>query len=418
MAATAGNGRFAGAVHDPMQQFAELAGDVRDPYAMLAVLREISPVNRVSLEVQRGQPRDEKPSPSAELDTAVSYECVARVLTDPVRFSSGAWAMSLGQVLGKTIMQMDSPEHLRHRALVAKVFRARALEQWGDTLIAVTINELIDAFAADGHADLVRQLTIPFPVQVIARILGLPRADYPHFLQLSAELIGVAQNWDRGLAASRELRAYFAEIIAARRRNPRGDLVSQLVLAEVDGQRLRDDEIYPFLMLMLPAGAETTYRSLGNLLFGLLTYPAQLAAVRADRSLLPQAIEEGLRWEAPVLSIPRIAVGDVELGGVSIPDGAVVTLSLGAANRDPRCYPDPDTFDIFRSAKQHLSFGHGPHLCLGMHLARLETRLLLNAVFDRLQNLRIDPAAHDPHIHGRWMRSPPDLPVLFDPEHP
>jgi cytochrome P450 len=250
---------------------------------------------------------------------------------------------------------------------------------------------------------------------VIARILGLPEADWPRFVRLSTELIAVMRNWDRALAASRELRGYFADIITERRRNTRDDLVSQLVRAEVDGHQLSDDEIYPFLLLLLPAGAETTYRSSSNLLFGLLTHPDQLDAVRADRSLVPQAIEEALRWETPLLTVARVATEDVELGGVKIPEGGFVAVSLGAANRDPGRYSDPDAFDIFRDAKQHISFGDGPHRCLGMHLARLETSVLLNAVLDRLPNLRLDPAAEDPHIHGLIFRSPPDLPVQFDP---
>ena len=322
--------------------------------------------------------------------------------------------MTIGQVMGRTILEMDPPEHQRHRALVAKAFRARVLDQWSDTIIGATISELIDAFAGDGRADLIPQLTFPFPVRVIARILGLPEADWPRFLRLSTELIAVMRNWDRAAAASRELRGYFAEIIADRRRHPRDDLVSQLIEAEVDGHRLSDDEIYPFLLLLLPAGVETTYRSSSNLLFGLLWKPAQLDAVRADRDLVPQAIEEALRWEIPLLTVARKATQDVELGGVRIPAGAFVAVSLGAANRDPRRYAQPDAFDIFRADKQHISFGDGAHRCLGMHLARLEMRVMLNAVLDRLPGLRLDPAFDDVHIHGLIFRSPPNLPVRFD----
>jgi cytochrome P450 len=249
----------------------------------------------------------------------------------------------------------------------------------------------------------------------MARVLGLPEADWPRFLRLSTELIGIMRNWDRAVAAGQELRGYFAEIIADRRRNTRDDLVSQLIEAEVDGHRLSDEEIYPFLLLLLPAGAETTYRSSSNLLFGLLSHPEQLDAVRADRGLVPQAIEEALRWETPSLTVARTATQDVELGGVRIPAGAFVTVSLGAANRDPERYLLPDAFDIFRVDRQHVSFGDGAHKCLGMHLARLEMRILLNAVLDRLPGLRLDPGAEDLHIHGLLFRSPPNLPVRFDP---
>jgi cytochrome P450 len=146
----------------------------------------------------------------------------------------------------------------------------------------------------------------------------------------------------------------------------------------------------------------------------LLSEPDQLEAVRADRGLVPQAIEEALRWESPLLTVARSATEEVELGGVRIPAGGFVAVSLGAANRDPGQYAEPDAFDIFRERAQHTSFGDGAHKCLGMHLARLEMRVLLNAVFDRLPGLRLDPDADDPHIHGLIFRSPPNLPVRFD----
>src|SRR5580698_23334 len=373
LARTPGRDGLPEASYDPMRQFAELAGDVRDPYPMLAGIREDSPVLRFDFGPRSGHRSrlDPKAPRVPSLFTVTSYELAQRVLTDNVRFSSAGYATTIGQVMGRTILQMDPPEHLRHRPLVARAFRARVLDQWSDTIIGATVSELIDAFAGDGHADLIPQLTFPFPVRIMARILGLPESDWPRFLRLSTELIAVMRNWDRAVAASRELRGYFGEIIADRRRNTRDDLVSQLVRAEVDGHRLKDEEIYPFLLLLLPAGAETTYRSSGNLLFGLLGDPAQLDAVRADRGLVPAAIEEALRWETPALTVARTATADLELGGVRIPAGALVAVSLGAANRDPAVYPDPDAFDIFRENKQHMSFGDGPHTCIGMHLARL-----------------------------------------------
>ena len=415
MVTTPGQDDAAGGGYDPMWQFAELAGDVRDPYPMFAGIRADTPVLQIHFGPgSGGRSRTDPKAPRiTSLFTVTSYELAQQVLTDSERFSSAGYAANIGQVLGRSILQMDPPEHLRHRALVARAFRARVLDQRSDSIIGATISELIDAFAADGHADLVPQLTFPFPVRVIARILGLPEADWPRFLRLSTELIAVMRNWDRAMAASRELRGYFAKIIAERRRHTHDDLVSQLIEAEVDGRRLSDEEIYPFLLLLLPAGAETTYRSSSNLLFGLLSRPDQLDAVRADRGLVPQAIEETLRWETPALTVARTATQDVELGGVRIPAGGFVAVSLGAANRDPERHADPDTFDVFRADKQHLSFGDGAHKCLGMHLSRLEMRILLTAVLDRLPGLRLDPGAEDPHIHGLLFRSPPNLPVRF-----
>ena len=184
-------------------------------------------------------------------------------------------------------------------------------------------------------------------------------------------------------------------------------------MAELDGERLDDEEIFSFLRLLLPAGVETTFRSSGNFIHALLTHPDQLDALRLDRSLMPQAIEEALRWEPPLLITSRVVTRDTELRGIPVPAGANVTVMLGAANRDPDRYREPDRFDIFRDPKQHISFGHGPHMCLGMHLARMETRVAVDALLDRLPDLRLDPEGDDPHIHGQIFRSPTALPALF-----
>jgi cytochrome P450 len=308
---------------------------------------------------------------------------------------------------------MDEPEHRRYRSLVSAAFSQKALAQRQHELVERVGNELIDRFADRGRADLVREFTFPYPTQIIAGLLGLPREDYPQFQRWSISLLSIVVNWERAVTASAALRDYFAPILAARRQDPRDDLISGLARAEIDGERLSDEEIFSFLRLLLPAGVETTYRSTGNLLFGLLSNPEQLDAVRSDRSLIPQAIEEAVRWEPPLLTITRVATRDTELAGVPIPAGSAVMPMLGAANRDEERYPDPDRFDIFRAAKPHISFGHGTHLCLGIHLARLEMGVALNLLLDRLPNLRLDPDGDDPHIRGQVFRSPTSLPVLF-----
>jgi cytochrome P450 len=168
--------------------------------------------------------------------------------------------------------------------------------------------------------------------------------------------------------------------------------------------------------LLLPAGAETTYRSSSNLLFGLLSHPEMLEALRADRSLIPQAIEEGIRWEPPLTGIMRTSSADTTVQGVPIPGGSVISINMGAANRDETRWDQPDEFDLFRPAKPHASFASGTHMCLGMHLARMETRVALNALFDRLPDLHLDEevaARRDPHIHGMVFRSPTVLPVVW-----
>ncbi len=384
-----------------------VSGDVRDPYTELARLRREEPVQRIDMS---GMPHEE----SKPVFIVYRHEEVQQMLRDNETFSSAIIIAAFGDVLGKHVMLgMDEPEHGRHRSLVAKAFSQKALARWEDELVGKVGNELIDQFVDRGRADLVKEFTFPYPTQIIAGLLGLPREDYPQFQRWSISLLSFTINPERGRAASAALQEYFTPILAARREDPREDLISGLAQAEINGEKLSDEEIFSFLRLLLPAGVETTYRSLGNMLFGLLSNTDQLDAVRADRSLLPQAIEEAVRWEPPLLMITRVATRDTELAGVPIPAGSSVMPMLGAANRQEDRYPDPDRFDIFRSARAHIGFGHGVHVCLGMHLARLEMRVALNLLFDRLPNLRLDPKGDDPHIRGQVFRSPTSLPVLF-----
>jgi cytochrome P450 len=248
---------------------------------------------------------------------------------------------------------------------------------------------------------------------VIASLLGLPEEDRPKFHRWAMELLGGALDPRVRFAASMSLRDYFAGILAERRRNPREDLISALAQAQVDGQTLSDDLIFAFLRLLLPAGAETTYRSLANLFFGLLTHPEQLEAVRKDRSLVPKAVDEGLRWETPLTTTARWATRDCELGGLSIPKGAEVNVSLGSANHDDARFPSPEAFDLFRPPQQSLTFALGPHTCVGMHLARTEGIVALNGMLDRFPRLRLAPETADPHISGLLFRTIEKLPVML-----
>jgi cytochrome P450 len=384
-----------------------VSGDVRDPYTGLAAVRRLGAVQRLDAS---GMPHDE----AKPVFFVYRYDEIAQVLKDNETFSSGIVINVFGDVLGRNVMLgMDEPEHRRYRALVAAAFSQKALARKQDELVLRVADELIDRFADRGHAELVREFTFPYPTQIIAGLLGLPREDYPQFQRWSISLLSFTVNRERGIAASAALRDYFVPILAARRAEPRDDLISSLARAEIDGEQLSDEEIFSFLRLLLPAGVETTYRSTGNLLFGLLSNPEQLDAVRADRSLIPQAIEESVRWEAPLLVITRVATRDTELGGHAVPAGSAVMPMLGAANRDEERYPDPDRFDILRAPKPYISFGIGTHVCLGMHLARLEMRVALERLFDRLPDLRLDPEGKDPHIRGQVFRSPTSLPVLF-----
>lgn len=382
---------------------------VTDVHERLAAARERGPV-------MLGNPFVETTAPNIKPAdvTVLSYDAAEQVLTDPETYSSEIYEMIMGPVMGRTLLQMDGAEHRANRVLVSPAFRSKLLKRWETELVQVVVDELIDAFADRGRADLVREFTFAFPVQVIARLLGLPRADYPRFQRLSIQLLNVVYDWDTGIAAAHDLGEYLAGILAERRREPSDDLISELATVEVDGSTLTDEEIFAFIRLMLPAGVETTYRSSGNLLVALLTKPENLEQVVANRPQLPRAIEEALRWEPPITSIVRRAIRDTTLAGVDISAGMNVNISVASANRDPARYANPDVFDLDRKNIQHLTFGHGPHVCLGMHLARMETRVALNALFDRLPELRLDPDADPPRIAGVAFRSPAALPVLFD----
>jgi cytochrome P450 len=402
---------------DPFAEFdlSTGAGIVRDPYPTFAEMQRECPVQRGPLGDRFGMPAPEAMiSHDGEYYTALSYEAVQQVLLDGETFSSSGYAPTVGMLMGHSILEMDEPEHGRYRALIQQAFGLKAMERWEQAIVAPIVDGLIDRFTGRGRADLVCQLTLPFPIQVIAAMLGLPEADLPQFHRWAVELISITVDIMRGVEASQKLRDYFAGILSARRSAPREDLISVLAEAELDGQRLTDEEIFAFLRLLLPAGAETTYRSSSNLLLGLLTHPDQLAAVHRDRGLIKRAIEEGLRWEPPLTGIARLAMRDADVAGVRIPKGAVVAVCLGAANHDEARWENPHEFDIFREAKPHMAFAYGAHTCLGMHLARMETRVMLNAVLDRLANLRLDPGAEDVHVTGLGFRAPRRLPVLFD----
>jgi len=372
---------------------------------------------RAQHRVMRGNPFAE--ISSGQVDdlgvTVLGYDECQTVLTHPDTFSSSIYDQIMGPVMGRTLLELEGAEHRASRALVSPSFRTTLLERWRSELVEVVVHELIDRFAPRGRAELAREFTFAFPVQVIARIMGLPREDYLRFQRLSIELLNVVYDWECGIAASASLKAYFREVLAERRRNPQDDLISTLAESEIDGARLTDDEIFAFLLLILPAGVETTYRASGNLLVALLTDPPLLDALYADRSMLRGAFEEALRWEPPITTVVRRAVRDCELGGIAIPAGTHVSVSVAAANRDPARYPDPDRFDPTRKNIAHLTFGGGPHLCLGMHLARMEATVALNALLDRLPDLRLDPRAPAPHVVGVAFRSPAALPVQFTP---
>ncbi|GMU78749.1 MAG: cytochrome P450 [Acidimicrobiia bacterium] len=339
---------------------------------------------------------------------------VETVLRDGETFSSSINAEHIGRFMGDLMLAMDGQEHRAYRHLVAHAFRVSQLERWDGALVRPTIERLLDAIAPLGRADLVAAVTSRYPVQVICGIVGVPLEDSEQFQRWAEEINTGPLNPEVGMAASRAMRAYLEPIVEARRVDPTGDLISDLVHAEIEGERLTDEKIYGFLRLLLPAGAETTFRVMGNALVALLTVPGLMARVVADRTLLAAVIEETLRWETSVTQVSRVATADTEIGGCPVPAGAAVSVVVGSANHDDARYPDAETFDVDRPLQNHMTFGTGQHQCLGMHLARLELRVGLDTILDRLPGLRLDPDAPPPIIQGFAFRGPDALNVVFD----
>ncbi|MFE9355026.1 cytochrome P450 [Streptomyces olivaceoviridis] len=360
------------------------------------------------------------------------YEDVERVFKDKkAEFTTDNYNWQLEPVHGKTILQLSGREHAVRRALVAPAFRGSDLEQKFLPVIERNSRELIDAFRHTGSADIVNDYATRFPVNVIADMLGLDKADHARFHGWYTAVIAFLGNLsgDPEVAAAGErTRVEFAEymlpVIRERRANPGDDLLSTLCAAEMDGVRMSDEDIKAFCSLLLAAGGETTDKAIAGILANLLSHPDQLAAVRADRSLIPAAFAETLRYTPPVQMIMRQSATDVEVTGGTIPAGATVTCLIGAANRDERRYRDPDRFDIFRddlattsafsAAAGHLAFALGRHFCVGALLAKAEVEVGLNQLLDAMPDLRLADG-HDLVEQGVFTRGPKTLPVRFTP---
>jgi cytochrome P450 len=383
---------------------------LRDPYPFFARKRREAGVFRGTVMDYSKTP--ESLMPKREY-SAVSFDAVNRVFRDGQVFSSAPYDKTIGLFMGPTILAMGGKKHRDHRNLVSAAFKSKALARWEPTIVRPICNALIDEFIDAGEADLVRQFTFEFPTRVIAQLLGLPADDLPAFRKRAVQLISYHVNYERAFEASAALKDYFLEQIERRRAEPTQDIIGDLVTAEIDGEKLSDEAIYSFLRLLLPAGLETTYRSSGSLLYLLLTHPDQFAAVQADHQLIPQAIEEGLRFETPLTTVQRFTTEDTELEGVQIPARSLVGVCIGSANRDERRWERSEEFDIFRAPTPHISFAAGEHTCLGLHLARLETRVAVECLLSRLTNVSLLTDG-DPHIHGQPFRSPTALPVTFE----
>lgn len=383
---------------------------LRDPYPMFAQKRRESGFFKGSVMDWSKTPESMMPE---QLYAAVSFEAVNRVFRDGKVFNSHIYDSTIGLFIGPSILAMEGKKHWEHRNLVSAAFKSKSLLRWEPEIVRPVVNGLIDEFVGAGEADLVRAFTLEFPTRVISKMLGLPEEDLPWFRRRAVELISYHVNYKRAFEASAALKDYFVGQIEKRRSKPTEDIIGDLVGAEIDDDRLSDEAIFSFLRLLLPAGLETTYRSSGNLIFLLLSHPEQFSAVAADPGLVAPAIEEGLRLETPLTTVQRYAAAPTEIDGVAVPEGAVIDVCIGSANRDENRWERSEEFDIFRKRVPHISFAAGEHTCLGLHLARMETRVALECLLTRLTNIRL-VTDENPHIAGHPFRSPTAIPVTFD----
>jgi cytochrome P450 len=399
----------------------DLAGNVQawngghyndDPYPVWQRLRERAPVQEGTVHALSGIEEDLMfhglPYPDRPHYSAFSWAACDAVYRNPETFASSAEAVDLeegepGPI--NSMLSMGGAQHRRYRALVQPSFSPVKVRWWVERWIETTVSTLIDAFEQEGAAELNVELCAAIPVLTITGSFGLP--------------VDRALDVRESLSQPDRIIEMLAPVVAARRENPADDLISVLVQSEItdedgDSHRLSDAEIYSFAMLLLAAGSGTTWKQMGITLAALLQRPALLEAVKADPSLLRAAIEESLRWSPTDPMFSRWVTEDVEFFGANIPKGAVLHVCLGAANRDPSRWEQPDEYDPNRPMRPSLGFGGGPHVCLGQHVARAEMTVAINALLDRLPNLRLDADAEPPRLIGFYERGATAIPVLFD----
>jgi cytochrome P450 len=399
---------------DPYRADEVAYGNVRDPYSIIDEIRKEGPIVPGYYHDRLGFP------PEPQLDLAsrghfmvLSFAAVNHVLNDPLTYSNQAFQPTLGASFGHTVSVMDPPEHTRYRRILQKAFRPNIIQHWGDDIVAPVINQLMTPIQDGCTAELVEQFARPYPFNVIFRMLGLPQEDIEIFYKLTVAQTVRVPDADTALEASAKLGRYFSRMLAERRADPGTDVVSVIASTTVEGEWLPEDIAISFLRQLINAGGDTTFRTTTALLTGLLTNPDQLEAIAADRSLIPAAVEEALRWDGPVLESKRLTMRDSVIEGIAVPTNAVLDLLYGAANHDPAEFEQPHKFDIFREKHRHFGFSFGTHNCVGQMLARLEMSRALEAVLDNLPNVRLDPAYPAPHMRGAKMRRPREIRVTF-----
>jgi cytochrome P450 len=386
-----------------------------DPYPAFHHLRETGPVHEGVVHHLLGWDGEAYfqglPYPDLPHFSAFSFAACDQALRDNETFASSPGPLRRGVVgIDNSMLAMGGAEHRRYRGLVQPSFVPAKARWWTERWIDQTVHALIDQLEGDGHAELNVDFCAAIPVLTITGSFGIP---VDRALDLRAAL-------RRGQQGSLEtFVAMLAPVVAARREHPEDDLISVLVEAELhdeDGvvHRLSDAEIYSFSYLLLAAGSGTTWKQMGITLTALLSNPPLLEAARQDRQVLRTAIEEAVRWTPTDPVFARFVRHDLEdFYGSSLPKGAVLHLCLAAANRDPSRWDAPDQYDPSRPAQSGLAFGSGPHICLGMHVARAEMLTGIGALLDRLPNLRLDPDVAPPRIIGMYERGPTELQVLF-----
>lgn len=384
----------------------------RNPFPMYEYMRSENPVL--------------KAPPPFDLWMIFDYQQVKRALTDHAAFSSAVRGPK------DWFIFFDPPRHTKLRGLLKTALTPRVFASL-EPRIRELSRQLLDQCLPRGEMDLATEYAVPLPMMVISEMIGIPLSDWERFkrwsdgvLRLSYTLRGLdnaeaMRGFDEFLKVTAEMNDYLRERIAQRRESSvsdesaQVDLLSRLIDAEVDGQRLTHDEILGFFQLLVVGGQETTANLINNAILCLLEHPDQLAMIRANMDLLPSAIEEVLRYRSPLQWVMRTPAHDIEISGQTIPAGQLVLAMIGSANRDPQQFPDPARFDISRDPNPHVAFGHGIHFCMGAALARLEAKIALTDLLERTKDMAL--ASNEPwqprralHVHG-----PSHLPIQFEP---
>ena len=355
------------------------------------------------------------------------YEDVSAVLRDPrfikeplAALVAARFGADVPRGMGLSMLDRDPPDHTRLRALVSKAFTPRVVEG-----LRPRIREIVDGLIvraqAVGAMDLIEEFAYPIPVNVICEMMGVPVQDHERFKGWSLDIArGLDSVWlppdsevpRRSAAARHAISGYFRELIAARRASPRGDLLSALIAAEEAGDKLSEEELVATCILILIAGHETTVNLIGNGVLALLRHPDELDRLRRTPALITSAVEELLRYDGPVQRTARVASDDATIGGRTIRTGDMVMPFIGAADRDPAQFPDPDRLDLSRGDNRHLAFGWGIHFCLGAPLARVEGQIAIDALVRRLPRLALvgDTPEYRQSLTLRGLKT---LPVKF-----